>query len=118
MPYKDKEAERRYRHKYYLDHRDEFLARASRWARANPEKLRESRKKWDSANSDKIKAYRGTKAYKEAQLNSSREYVRRGVKDLSDTYIRRVLRMKDCHRSLIEAKRIQLKIHRRLTGKE
>lgn len=73
------------RRRYYVANRDKVIAKAVAWNKANPEKLRENRKRWYELHRDETlayqKEYREThkaerRAYREANRERLRQYER------------------------------------------
>lgn len=54
-PYTAKEKE--YKHKYYLEHKDQVYATIKKWRAEHPEKVSEAQKRYREKNREKVRAY-------------------------------------------------------------
>jgi hypothetical protein len=107
-------------HSYYMDNREARIEVKRNYRKNNLEMVKESQKKCYQKN--KKKYYELTQKWKKANTENQKKYYRervnRGIKELSDDYIKRLLceknslRFTDIPQSLIVAKRLELQMKR------
>jgi hypothetical protein len=98
-----------YNKKYYLEHSEKSKARASLWRKENPEYAKAISRAWREAHPEQKKL-------------SAREYAKKQRAKLSDSYIKAIFNhsiggsivVNNIPKELIEAKRLQILINRRI----
>jgi hypothetical protein len=98
-----------YNKKYYLEHSEKSKARAVVWRKENPEAAKAISKSWRKAHPEQCKS-------------SAREYAKKLRSNLGDGYIKHIFnngktgnfRLQNIPQELIEVKRLQILINRRI----
>lgn len=54
----DKETQKAYSHRYYLDNKEKILAYSKMWRKKNPEKVKSQRRRWLIENKDRMRQWR------------------------------------------------------------
>lgn len=57
MPYKNKQDETKHRKKYYLEHREHIIQKATEWTLEHPDRRLETKRKWNRNNKEKVHQY-------------------------------------------------------------
>lgn len=73
-----------YRRKRYLRNKERILAQTKEWAKKNPEKRAEIRKRWKAKNRDKVNYYQRSRFYREK--NAVGNHTMKDLKDIQEAW--------------------------------
>ncbi len=112
------EERKAYARQYLQDHKEAARLKCKAWKSRNPEYMKKYLHDYYQRNKAKFNAYALNAYYAGKRTEINARVRKKAVDNLTDWYVRDLLKMPDAPKGLIEVKRIQMKIRRLLRNEQ